>query len=212
MLPTNTITQHEHIGLDLDETLASTFAGMLRVAHSVGKLLACQSIEDFVIHDIFEDPSFGVTRDEMIEIWHQYNISIKKPEDTMVIKGALQWVKLLMKNGIKCSIITARNGNDPLKRKMTLEWLERYFPEIHSSNIHFVNHYSEQSLPKSAVCKNLGITLLIDDHIDNARDMIAAWFSMILLEKPWNRSITFDHPNLHRVQDWQEIIDNLSSK
>ena len=86
MLSINTITQHEHIGLDLDETLASTFAGMLKVAHSVGKLLTCTSIEDFVIHDIFDDPSFGVTRDEMIDIWHQYNLSIQKPADTLVVE------------------------------------------------------------------------------------------------------------------------------
>lgn len=76
MLPKDIFTQHQHIGLDLDETLASTFSGMLRVAHSVGKLLSCDTVEDFVIHDIFDDPSFGVTRDEMIDIWHQYNLSI----------------------------------------------------------------------------------------------------------------------------------------
>ncbi len=212
MLPKNIFVWHQHIGLDLDETLASTFAGMLQVAHSLNKLIACQSIEDLVVHDIFEDPSFGVTRDEMIDIWHQYGLSIKKPEDTLVVDWALGWVKLLIQSGIQCSIITARNGNDPIKRKMTLEWLEYYFPEINPDNVYFVNHYSEQSLPKSTVCKNLGITLLVDDHIDNARDMTAAWFSMILLEKPWNRAIEFDHPSLYRAQNWHEIIDNLSSK
>ncbi len=90
MLPQDIFTQHTRIGLDLDETLASTFVGMLYIAHSIGKLVTCRSIEDFLIHDIFEDPSFGVTRDEMIDIWHQYNLSIKKPEDTMVVERSLQ--------------------------------------------------------------------------------------------------------------------------
>ncbi len=95
---------------------------------------------------------------------------------------------------------------------MTIEWVSYHFPHISLSDLHFVNHYSSESLPKSSVCKNLGITLLIDDHIDNARDMIDAGLSVILLEKPWNRDIIFDHPNLYRVKNWQEIIDNLSSK
>ena len=95
---------------------------------------------------------------------------------------------------------------------MTLDWLRYHFPQISEDNLHFVHHYSDESLPKSTVCKNLGITLLVDDHIDNARDMTDAGLSMILLEKPWNRDIVLDHPNLYRVKNWQEIIDNLSSK
>jgi 5' nucleotidase, deoxy (Pyrimidine), cytosolic type C protein (NT5C) len=117
-----------------------------------------------------------------------------------------------MQHGAQCAIITARNGNDPVKRKMTIEWVSYHFPDISLSDLHFVNHYSDESLPKSSVCKNLGITLLIDDHIDNARDMIDTGLSVILLEKPWNRDIIFDHPNLYRVKNWQEIINNLSSK
>ena len=212
MLPKYIFQKHTHIWLDLDETLASTFAGMLRVAHGVGKLLACTSTEDFIIHDIFDDPSFGISKAEMIDIWHQYNLSVQDPKDTLVIDGALIWVSSLIQCGTKCSIVTARNGNDPIKRKITLDWLRHHFPHISIDDLHFVNHYSDESLPKSTICKNLWITLLIDDHIDNARDMMDAGLSMILLEKPWNRDIIFDHPNLYRVKNWQEIIDNLSSK
>lgn len=95
---------------------------------------------------------------------------------------------------------------------MTTEWVSYHFPHLTLEDLHFVNHYSTESLPKSVVCKNLGITLLIDDHIDNARDMVDAGLSMILLEKPWNRDIIFEHPSLYRVKNWQEIIDNLLSK
>ena len=90
MLPKDIFQQHQHIGLDLDETLVSTFSGMLQVAHSLGKLLNCDSIDDFVVHDVFEDPSFGVTREEMIDIWHQYNLSIKNPRETLVVDGATE--------------------------------------------------------------------------------------------------------------------------
>ncbi len=212
MLPKDIFQKHTHIGLDLDETLASTFAGMLDVAHSMWKLKHCSDIESFVVHDIFDDPSFGISREETFDIWYQYGLRTLDPRDTHVEHGAIDWVRLLIQQKIECSIITARNGNDPIKKKRSEDWIDFHFPAIWKEKIHFVNHYSDEALPKSHACRDLGITLLIDDHVDNARDMIDAGLSMILLEKPWNRDIVFDHPNLYRVKNWQEIIDNLSSQ
>jgi hypothetical protein len=79
------LDQHTHIGLDLDETLASTFSGMLKVAHSLGKLTHCESIESFTIHDIFLDPYFNVTREEMIAVWHEYGMRKTLPQDEEVV-------------------------------------------------------------------------------------------------------------------------------
>jgi 5'(3')-deoxyribonucleotidase len=174
MLPKNIFSQHKHIGIDLDETLASTFSGMLRVAHSRKKLLHCSSIDAFFIHDIYEDPFFEVSKEDVFDIWHEYNMRTKKPTDTDLVDGASAGMACLLNTGLQCSIVTARNGNDPLKRKITNDWVHHYFPRIALDDIHFVNHYSDEALPKSVVCKNLGITLLIDDHIDNARDITSA--------------------------------------
>lgn len=116
---------------------------------------------------------------------------------------------MLRSAGKRYSIITARNGNDQIKKRRTLDWVGYYFGEIPESDIHFVNHYSTEALPKSAVCKTLGIDLMIDDHIENARDLATNNIVTILLEKPWNRHDTFDHPLIYRVKDWEEIIESL---
>lgn len=116
----------------------------------------------------------------------------------------------MLKSGKKeYSIITARNGHDPIKKKRTIEWLKYYFPEIPEEQIHFVNHYIDEARPKSDVCKSFGISLMIDDHIENARDLCEKGITMILLEKPWNRNEHFEHPLLYRAKDWQEIIVSL---
>jgi hypothetical protein len=44
--------KHSHIGLDLDETLASTFPGFLDYCHSRGYLLHIPSIEDITRYDM----------------------------------------------------------------------------------------------------------------------------------------------------------------
>ena len=50
---------------------------------------------------------------------------------------------------------------------------------------------------------------MIDDHIENARDLAANNIVTILLEKPWNRDHIINHPLVYRVKDWQEIIESL---
>ena len=55
------------------------------------------------------------------------------------------------------------------------------------------------------------MTLLIDDHIGNAQDLAQAGLTTIILDRPWNRHIEFQHPFVYRVKDWQEIIHHLQS-
>ncbi len=201
--------KHTNIGLDLDETLAATFSEYLKYAHTQSRLLMCKTIEDFTNHDIFDDPKFEITKEECIELWHKYGMNITWPTDTPLVHGSRKWVEMLRSAGKRYSIITARNGNDQIKKRRTLDWVGYYFGEIPESDIHFVNHYSTEALPKSAVCKTLGIDLMIDDHIENARDLATNNIVTILLEKPWNRHDTFDHPLIYRVKDWEEIIESL---
>lgn len=51
---------------------------------------------------------------------------------------------------------------------------------------------------------------MIDDSFENARDLVENGISCILLEKPWNRKESFNHPLLYRAKDWAEIIESLS--
>ena len=68
MLPHNIFDLHTHIGLDLDETLASTVEGMLAHAHSSGELLMCKSIDDVCHYDLTKIDS-ELSVEEASHIW-----------------------------------------------------------------------------------------------------------------------------------------------
>jgi uncharacterized HAD superfamily protein len=95
------------------------------------------------------------------------------------------------------------------KRERTRAWIRTYFPFVSDDAIHFVNHFSEDSRPKSVVCKSNNVSLLIDDAIENAYELSTNGISCVLLEKPWNREVVFEHPLVYRAKDWREIISSI---
>lgn len=50
---------------------------------------------------------------------------------------------------------------------------------------------------------------MIDDAMENAHELTMNGISCILLEKPWNRHVEFEHPLLYRVKNWNEISDSI---
>lgn len=51
---------------------------------------------------------------------------------------------------------------------------------------------------------------MIDDAMENAHELCKNGIACILLEKPWNRDVDFEHPLLYRVKNWEEILYSLS--
>jgi hypothetical protein len=142
-------------------------------------------------------------------IWYEYIVSTPDPQDVAMINHARDGVELFYRHEKKCSIVTARSSQDSVRLERTLRWIERYFHEIPRERIHFVDHFSPTARPKSEICLREGITLCVDDSMDVARDLVDHGISVILLEKPWNRSIDYTHPLLYRASHWMEIIDNI---
>ncbi len=63
--------KYTHIGLDLDETLASTISGMLEEAHVQGKLLGIQSLDDVHSYN-FQSLDKSITEEEGYFIWESF--------------------------------------------------------------------------------------------------------------------------------------------
>lgn len=209
MLPKDIFKLHTHIGLDLDETLAETFPGFLENAHKLWLLTNCLTIEDIHNHDIYEVSSHNITLEQVSFIWEKFGEVTSDPRSVPIVPFAREGFQLMKQKNIQLSVITARNDTDPLKKRRTLDWLGYHFPEIGETDISFVNHYHRDARPKSEVCKAKWVTLLIDDHIGNAQDLALAGLSTIILDRPWNRHVEFEHPLVYRVKDWQEIIHHL---
>lgn len=96
-------------------------------------------------------------------------------------------------------------GRPPSLTEVTHEIVDYYFPDIFAS-ISFTNIFSGQPTPKAEVCKRIGATLLIDDHIGHAQEVAAEGIDVLLFgDHPWNQ--TSELPaNIRRVNGWDEVL------
>lgn len=195
-------SKHAHIGLDLDDTLVSSMQKWIDALHKKWKFLFLKSIEDFSHFDASKIPGCDMSKEELMLFWADQNL-----ENSLSIENSEVWIKLLKNQNKKLSIITARNEED--HKKDTYEWLEKHFPQISRNNIFFANHTKREFRKKSEICKEIWVTLMIDDGMHNAEDLVENNIPCILLEKPWNRDSDFSHPLLYKVKDWSEIIESL---
>ena len=201
--------KHHHIGLDLDETLAATMSGMLEYSHSIGKLLHITHLDQIHKHDTSWLGS-DITPEEAIALWEGYGKSTPHPYDVLPIEDALEGVRKLHEIGKNIAIVTARSDKEPWKVERTHLWVRWHLGFLAHDRIYFVNHFSEDARPKSEICKKMYISLMIDDAMENAYELVRNDISCILLEKPWNRDVEFDHPLLYRAKNWKEITDSLT--
>ena len=67
-----------------------------------------------------------------------------------------------------------------------------------------MNIHTENEIPKSQLCKDKWIQVLIDDSARNIHDMNWVWMPWFLLDKPWNQWVE-NTKLLHRVYSRDEI-------
>lgn len=205
MLPKDIFHKHHRIGIDIDETLAESVMDGLAKLHLQNKMQVIQDFCQITSFDWTDILGCDMTADELVYFWRMHSLHWVFP-----MSDAIDGVAQLSWQDKYIHVITARNEHD--HRSDTEKWLNLYFPEIHPSNVHFANHLSSHNHAKSTICKSLDVTLMIDDGLHNALDLAENNIECILLDKPWNRKVEANHPLIHRVQHWQEIIDNLNSK
>lgn len=166
-----------------------------------------KNLDDIACHDFFCDPKSHMNPSELLDFWDAVWESEKYTlTHADVIDGSIRGMQKIAAIAQKIYIITARDENSPIKKQGTIEWMQQHFPMISSENILFSNHLTGAEVTKSSLCKMHGITLLVDDNIHNAMDVVGQGISCILLEKPWNKNDTFEHPLLYRAKNWHEII------
>ncbi|GAB0175179.1 MAG: hypothetical protein HHAS10_10580 [Candidatus Altimarinota bacterium] len=198
-------SKHTNIALDVDETLATTLMPGLEDFHKMGKMLAFQDISQITEFNWQELDGCDITEEEFLTYWRMHNL-----KGILPVEDSIDGIFKLSEKGKLLHVITARNESD--HGTDTHEWLGTYFPEIHPTHIHFVNHISKNSLPKSGLCKSYNISLLIDDGLHNALDVATKGISCILINKPWNQKSFDPHLPIYRVNSWKEIIQSLNRK
>ena len=184
------------IWVDCDEVLSETIDELLKRSPLKEKLI---KKADIVSYDLSEVEKIWITLDEAIKIFHSF---FESPEywKTLPVSGAYEKLYERKQKGHILYVVTARNK--PYEEQ-TRKWVEIHFPWIFSDFL-FMNQYTENEIPKSQLCIQKWIQILIDDNVKNAHDMNSVWIPCFLLDKSRNQW-DYNSELLHRVYSRDEI-------
>lgn len=193
------------IWVDCDEVLSETLDELLKRSPLKEKWIKKSDIKSY---NLCEVEKIWISQQEAIQIFHSFFESsdyyLAQPVSwayEKLYERKQQWHKLF--------VVTARNK--PYEEQ-TRKRVETHFPWIFSDFL-FMNQYSSNEIPKSQLCKQKWIQILIDDNVSNIHDMNSIWMPWFLLDKPWNQWIQ-NSDLLRRVYSRNEIdlsdfFDNL---
>lgn len=102
--------------------------------------------------------------------------------------------------------VTARNAS---WEDATRRWFEQHFFD-HDINLHFTGHYRASDYkPKGQLCRQLGVSLLIDDNPAHCRSVIEEGMDAILFgQYGWH----YDIPEQAvRCRDWPTVLRYFSN-
>lgn len=186
--------------VDLDEVLAETIDEVLKYNNYMVKWQAIykDDISDYYISNI---PKYNLIRDDAVDFFWSV---LKSParENILPVQWAKEKLIELKNNWRKITVVTARREEIS---EYTRNWLHRFYPEL-IDNILFANHFSDNEIPKSTLCKENWIKIMIEDNLDFAMELASFWIKVYLLDKPWNCHYNpLIHLWVQKVYNWSEI-------
>ena len=184
------------IWVDCDEVLSETLNELLKLPLLKEKWI---KRSDVISYELSEVKKIWITLEEAINLFFSF---FESPEYYMCQPVSWAYEKLyeMKQAGHTLFVVTARKKpHEQLTRKR----VESHFPWIFSDYL-FMWQHTENEIPKSQLCKDKWIQLLIDDSIQNIKDINNVWIPWLLLDKPRNQWIE-NSELLHRVYSWDEI-------
>ena len=184
------------IWVDCDEVLSETINQLLKQPILKEKWI---KRSDITSYDLYEVAKLWMTLEEAIKLFFSFFES-EEYRETQPVSGAYEKLYELKESGHKLYVVTAR---DKPFEKQTRKRVETHFPWIFSDFL-FMSQYTENEIPKSQLCKEKWIQLLIDDIVQNIQDVNSLWIPWFLLDKPRNQWVE-DSELLHSVYSRDEI-------
>ncbi|MBS3144925.1 hypothetical protein J4208_05050 [Candidatus Woesearchaeota archaeon] len=192
-----------HIGFDIDGVLAD-FAGIFVPWYN--ERYGTAFVEsDFWTHEFYR--IFGVTREQL-------NADIRLFVQTPLVEQIQPYqempaiVQRLAQTYGQHSQVTARFTAEAQQRSRAFS--DRHYPNCFS-NIHISHHPEENPRGyKGAVCKQNGISVLVEDQVDYAEEALTHGIQVILINRPWNIGHAL-HPSVPRitVQDLETTLAHM---
>ncbi len=184
------------IWVDCDEVLSETINEMLKLPLLKGKWI---KRSDITSYEIYEVEKIWLTKEEAIQMFYSF---FESPEyfQTQAVSWAYEKLYERKQAGHTLFVVTARKKPH---EKQTRKRVETHYPWIFSDYL-FMNIHTENEIPKSQLCLDKWIQVLIDDNTFNIHDMNWIWVPWFLLDKPRNQWVE-NSKLLHRVYSRDEI-------
>ena len=184
------------IWVDCDEVLSETINELIKYPPLKGKNL---KRSDITSYELYEVEKIWLSKEEVVQAFFNF---FESPEYYLCQPVSWAYEKLHERKdaGHKLFVVTARKKPH---EELTRRWVESHFPWIFSDYL-FMWQHTENEIPKSKLCKDRWIQLLIDDNTFNINDMNSVWIPWFLLDKPRNQWVE-DSEWLHRVYSRDEI-------
>ncbi len=187
------------IGIDIDETIASTFAPAFLFARERYGFDA--EFDDLTHHDWSNVEKLGLSKEEEVRVFREFYAHAGH-DGVLPVEGSVEGCRRLKAAGHELFAITGRSESE---REPTERWLSRHFPDTFF-DLAFTGHLSTGGrTPKSEVCRRFGILDMVDDNMDFAVDLVENGIRTYLIERPWNRRRPEAHPLLLRIAGWHEL-------
>jgi len=184
------------IGIDLDDVIADFFEALLKFYHKkFGKLHKKEEFKEWKWW-----PVWGVSREEAIKIVDEFHES-HKLEEVPLMEHALNSLHHLLKDN-EIFIITSR----PVRFKPKVEsWIKHHLGDLKIEVMHAGDFHKGQGATKAEICREKGISLMLEDSPDTALECANAGIKVILFDYPWNQDAK--HENIIRVKNWLEAVE-----
>ncbi len=192
------------VGVDNDDVLVDFIQSLVSYSNKYfGTSLNYEDMYTFNLGILW-----GCSQEESVKrVFEFYNSSefIYLPP----VEGSLEALKKL-NNYFILRIVSSRPASLLFKTKQSLDSL---FPNLFE-RIHLTDSYGSNKPKKSKleICREEGITVLIDDNIDNLNNSFEFNVKPILFRRPWNRHLKdndLKKEGISVVQNWDQIVKVL---
>lgn len=192
------------IGVDFDDVLMEFMKSFIKYHASIGG--SSPRFEEVTDHSLWW-PVFGLSsRENAISVVDDF-LKSDYACNADPLPEAINVTGRLKSAGHTLRIISSRARDT---YDCTQRWLEKTMPGVFSS-IHLTNQWNSDGSPstsKRQLCLELGIEVMVEDHIGNATDCVRQVNRAYLLERPWNRGISLPD-RIHPVASWIDLENHL---
>lgn len=134
-----------------------------------------------------------------------------RTDDISPTPEVVESIKQLVKRGHELHLVTGRQDYmEPATRRL----LSNYFPDMFKT-IEHTNYYAASDSAairrtKGEVCRAIGASVLIDDHIVHGNAVLDAGVSDVIIfgDYPWNRRQSLVD-GMVRCASWSETLDEI---